>query len=141
MADSEVERSMFSHVNLIELEATKVRLLVITVIPFLLELSVRVANVLEPFILRLVPRVSVDPNVSLFSLSVQESEVEFPVVQVQVTVSPGHADCLSQSIEVASIVEKDKKILFQSIINILNLMCHVIIYRPEEIQQTLLYQH
>ena len=110
MADSEVERSMFSHVNLIELEATKVRLLVITVIPFLFEVFVRVANMLEPFILRLVPRASVDANVSLSSLSVQASEVEFPVVQVQVTVSPEHADCLSQSIEVAS------KILWANII-------------------------
>ena len=107
MADSEIERSMFSHVNLIELlEAMKVRLLMITVIPFLLEVFVRVANVLEPLILCLVPRASVDANVSLLSLLVQASEVEFPVVQVQVTVSPGHADCLSQSIEVVSTVEK-----------------------------------
>ena len=119
MADSEVERSMFSHVNLIEIEATKVRLLVITVIPFLLELFVRIANVLEPLILRLVPRASVDANVSLSSLLVQASEVEFPVVQVQVTVSPEHEDCLSQSIEVASIDKKRK-------INII-IMCHVII--------------
>jgi hypothetical protein len=105
MVDSEVERSTFSHVNLMELEATKVRLLVITLMPFLLELSVRVANVLEPFTLRLDPRVSIDANVRLFSLLVQVREVEFPVVQVQVTVSPGHTDCLSHSIEVVSIVE------------------------------------
>ena len=105
MTDSEVGRSTFAHVSttlLPKLEATKVRLLVITLIPLVSEVSASTAYVLEPVKSRLVPRGSVDAKVRLFPLLVQVSVFEFPVVQVQVTVSPRHTDCLSQTIEVVS---------------------------------------
>ena len=105
--DSEIERSL-EHVStlLLELvlEVTKVRLLVITLMPFTLEFSVSTANVLEPVTLRLISTESVDANISRSPLLVQESVFEFPVVQVQVTVSPEHTVCLSQLIKVVSTV-------------------------------------
>ena len=84
------------------LEATNVRLLVITLMPFLSELSVSTANVLEPVTSRLVCTGSVDANISRSLLLVQPSVFEFPVMQVQVTCSPGHTDCLLQMTEVVS---------------------------------------
>lgn len=104
MTGSEVERSTFSHVSTLPLEpeATNVRLLVITLMPFASELSVSTANVLEPVTLRLVLGGSVEANINLSPLLVQASVLEFPVVQIQVTCSPEHTDCLSQLTEVVS---------------------------------------
>jgi hypothetical protein len=110
MMDFEVERSIFSHVSilLLELEATKVKLLVITLRPFMLELSVSTAkNVLEPVTLHLISEGSLDIKNTLFPSLVHASEFELSVVQVQVTVSPGHTDCLSQSIEVVFTVNNN----------------------------------
>ena len=82
----------------------KVRLLMITLKPFLLEFSVSTANVLEPVTLRLVCRGSVDEKAKLFPfIVVQLRAFEFHVTQMQVTVSPGHTDCLSQVVEITSI--------------------------------------
>ena len=100
MAVFEIERSTFSHISMWVMEATKVKLLMITTIPFVSELLVSTANVLE-LVLSLVNRGSVDEKVNVLPFVVQASVVEFPVVQVQVTVSPGHADCLSQVTEAA----------------------------------------
>ena len=110
MIDSDVERSTFSHVSilLIELEATNVRLLVITLIPFMSELFVRIADVLEPFISCLLSRGSFDVNTSLALLVTQTRAFEFPVVQVQVTLSLGHVDCLSQT-TVTEVAPKSKQ--------------------------------
>ena len=89
---------------LVVLEEINVILLIITLTPFVSEFSVSTADILKPFALSLVRGGSFDANSSLVPLIIQVSAFEFPVVQMQVTVSPGHADCLSQSIEVMSIV-------------------------------------
>ena len=102
MTDVVVERSVFSHASMLVVEATKVRLLVITLIPFVLELFVSTADVFEPATLRLVNRGSLDKKVSVLPLIIHASVFEFAVVQVTVTVSPEHTDCLSQVIEVVS---------------------------------------
>ena len=67
----------------------------ITLIPFVSELSVRTAYVLGPNTLCLVIRGSLDINSSLVPLIVQASALEFPVAQIHVIVPPGHTDCLS----------------------------------------------
>ena len=107
MTDSEVERPTFSHVSimlLLELEAARVKLLVITLMPFVSELSVSTADALDPSTLRIVSRGSLDIKTTLFPSLVHASEFEFTVVQVQVTVSPEHIVCLSQITEVVSAV-------------------------------------
>lgn len=73
----------------------------ITLMPFVSELSVITAYTLAD-ILRLVSGVSFDVKVSVLPLVIHTSMFEFAVVQVQITVSPGHADSLSQVTEVAS---------------------------------------
>ena len=102
MTDVVAERSVFSHVSMLIVEATNVRLLVITLIPFVAELLVSTADVFEPATLRLVDRGSVDVKVSVLPLIIHTSVFEFAVVQVTVTVSPEHTDCLSQVTEVVS---------------------------------------
>ena len=100
-------RSIFSHVSIIMgsfEEMLTVILLMITLILFTLEFSVSTANVLDPDTFRLVSRGSVDVNINLFPLLIQASEVEFPVIQVHVTVSPVHTDCLSHVTRVASAI-------------------------------------
>lgn len=79
------------------------KLLVITWIPFTLEFSVSTANALDPDTTLRVSRASFDENTSLFPLLVQASAFELPMAQVQVTVSPGHTDCLSHVTRVAPI--------------------------------------
>jgi hypothetical protein len=134
MTDSEAERSIFSHVStvLLELEATNVKLLLSTLMRFILELFVSTANALEPVTLRLVSRGSLDVNNSLFPLLVHASAFEFPTVHMQVTVSPGHTDCLSQSTEVVSTIA-------QAVLKHNNLQD--ITYQLEETQWRSLYQH
>ena len=82
--------------------ATKLRSLMITLMPLVLKLSVITAYVLDPGMLRLVSRASLDAKVSVLPLVIHISVFEFAVVQVQVTVSPGHADGRSQVTAVAS---------------------------------------
>ena len=108
--DSVDERSTFSHITtlLILLGVMKVRLLTITLTPFLSEFSAITANVLELFTSRLVIRGSFDANSSLLPSVIHTSVFEFPVLQVQVTVSPGHTDCWSQSTEVESTIAEQK---------------------------------
>ena len=102
ITDSEVERSTFPHMSTLLIDATNVILLMITLIPFLSEFSVRTADVLDPFTFCLISRGSFAANINLFPLVVHTSVFEFPVVQVQVTVSPGHTDLLSHVTEVSS---------------------------------------
>ena len=100
-----IVRSIFSHVssNSESLEeAVTVILLMITPIPFTLEFSVSTATILDPGMFRCVCRASSDVNISLFPLLIQASEVEFPVIQVHVTASPGHTDSLSHVTRVVS---------------------------------------
>ena len=100
-------RSTFSHVSTISEsfeEIIAVKLLAITLIPFSLEFSVRIANVLVPDTFCRDSRASVDVNKSLLPLLIQASEVEFPVVQVHVTVSPGHTDLRSHVTRVVSAI-------------------------------------
>ena len=72
-----------------------VKMLVITLTSFVSEISVSITNALDPRTLCLIIKESFAINSSLFPLLIQASEFEFPVAQVQVTVSPGHTDCLS----------------------------------------------
>ena len=114
MTDSEVERPTFSHVSIIlllELEATRVKLLMITLIPFVSELFMSTANVLEPSTLRLVSRGSPDVKDTLFPSLVHACEFEFAVVQVQVTGSPEHTVCLSQTTKVVSAASNNNNII------------------------------
>ena len=92
-------------------EAMKVRLLMITLTPFLPEFSVSTANVLVPFTLRLVSGGSFDANTSLLPSLIHISVFEFPVIQVQVTASLGQTDSLSQSNIVASTIANQKKVI------------------------------
>ena len=99
-----VEPLTFSHVNKIvsDVEAIKVRLLVITLTPFVLELPVSTAVVLEPLSSRLVSGGSSAVNSSLLPLfNTQANAFEFPIAEAHVTFSPRHADCLSHVIEVS----------------------------------------
>ena len=103
-------RSAFSHVSItsvsVELVGTPtVILLMITLTPFLSEVSTSTENILESGTRRIVNGESVDVNdkLNLSSLFVQTSVFESPVVQVQVTASPGHTVCLSHITEAASI--------------------------------------
>ena len=103
----EVELSTFSHwiCRLVSsLEAVTVRLLVITSILFVLDLLVRIPNA---FISRLVCKGSLDTNSSLFWSITHASLFELPVAQTQVTASPGHTDCLSQSTEISLSVKSE----------------------------------
>lgn len=104
ITDFENERSTFSHVSMLFIEAMKVRLLMITLMPFLSEFSLSTANVPEPFTLCLISRGSVDVKFSVLLPITHESVFDLPVAQTQVTVSPGYADCLSQITEVASTI-------------------------------------
>ena len=100
----EVERPTFSHrINrsVPLMKAVAVRLLAITLIPFLSYVSVRIPNVLEPVILCLVSKGSLDAKTSLPSSVTHISVFELPVAHSQVTVSPGHTDRLSQVIEIS----------------------------------------
>ena len=104
-----IVRSTFSHVsnNSGSLKETvSVILLMITLIPFTLEFSVSTAIALDPGTFRCVCRASSDVNTSLFPLLSQASEVEFPVIQVHVTASPGHTDSLSHVTRVVSAKKK-----------------------------------
>ena len=103
MAVLEIEWSTFSHVKIWVMEATKVKSLLITTIPLVSEALVSTANVFE-LILSLVSGGSADEKVNVLPFIIQESVVEFPVVQIQVTVSPGHADWLSQVTDAASTI-------------------------------------
>ena len=99
-----VERATFSHVNRMVscVEAIKVRFVVITLTPFVLELLVSTAYVLEPVTLRLVIKGGSNAaNFILSSLIIQTSAFEFPVAEAHVTLSPRQANCLSQVIEVS----------------------------------------
>jgi L-aminopeptidase/D-esterase-like protein len=75
----------------------------ITLIPFTSEFSVSIANAFDVDMLRLVCIVSFDINCTPTPFVIQASVFEFPVAQVQVTVSPGHTDDLSQAMKGASI--------------------------------------
>ena len=75
----------------------------IILIPLVSELPVSTANVPEPRTSRLVSKESSDVNSILVPLVIHASAFEFPVAQTQVTVSPGHADCLLQVSKVASV--------------------------------------
>jgi hypothetical protein len=99
-----IARSTFRHVSTISSEeALTVRLLMITLIPFTSEFSVSTANEFDTDMLRLVSTGLFDMNCTLLPFVIQASVSEFPVVQVQVTVPPGHTDGLSQSTKGTSI--------------------------------------
>ena len=104
ITDLEVERSTFSHISMLVIEGINERLLMITLTPFVSEFSVSTADVFtKPLATCLVNRGSFDAKSSLLLFIIHVSAFEFPVVQMHVTISPGHADCLSQSIEVMSV--------------------------------------
>ena len=75
----------------------------ITLIPFISEFSVSMANEFDAEILRLVDTGSFDINCTPVPFIIQANVFEFPVAQVQVTVSPGHTDVFSQTMKGASI--------------------------------------
>ena len=115
ITDLEVEWSTFSHVSMLVIDTMKVKLLVITLMPFVSELFVSTANVLEPVTSRLVSRGSVEVNISRFPSLLHSSVLEFSIVQVQVTVSPRHTDCLSQTTEVAATIVLNNIIITKNI--------------------------
>ena len=80
-----------------------VRLLVIIRTPLVTELPLSTANALEPCTLCLVSKESSEVNSIFGPLIFHASAFEFSVAQTQVTVSPGHADCLLQVSEVGSV--------------------------------------
>ena len=82
------------------MEPAAVRLLVITPIPFLLFLSVRIAK-LVPVTLRLASRGSVGGKAILLPSTTHASVFDPPVAQTQVTGSPGHTEGLSHVIDIS----------------------------------------
>ena len=95
-----IERSTFRHVStMFSEEAPTVRLLMITLIPFMSEFSVSIANEFDADMSRLVCKGSLDINCTSVPLIIQANVFEFPVAHIQVTVSPGHTDFLSQVIK------------------------------------------
>ena len=116
---------MFEHVSILAglSDATKVKSLESTTTPFGLETPVSTANVLKPVTFSLVPIRSMDTNSSwsrpINSPLLHTSIFERPVMQVQVTLSPGQAARLSHEIEVSP-----KQVVID---------CHIILFLQDSV--------